>query len=226
MASTFGPDLALVEPFVGYGKVVTLRPKDKDAADQIRALVAATAMPPGPEHVCVLWADPRSLVVVEVRSAPCRATGWHDNCRDLCAAPPRVEVFGAARQWARPTKFVNPKVGIFVRQRARDADGLAALAAAQAAAYSRQMTLEDPGCATCALLSDGPTADEVTIVELWETQEAFDAHEAAPWHDEAEQVVVPLVASMDCDEVRGVTYQHGAEVAPAARAPSTGKGYQ
>ena len=153
--AAMGPELALVEPFVGYGKIVTLAPKNKEAADNLRALVAATAMPPGPEFVSVLApADPKVLVVVEIRKTPCRVSGFYDQAADQLSAAPAVELFGDARQWARPTKFVNPKVGVFVRQRARNGADLGALRDAQAAAYSRQMTLEDPGCATCAILSD------------------------------------------------------------------------
>lgn len=216
--AAMGPELALVEPFVGYGKIVTLAPKNKEAADNLRALVAATAMPPGPEFVSVLApADPKVLVVVEIRKTPCRVSGFYDQAADQLSAAPAVELFGDARQWARPTKFVNPKVGVFMRQRARNGADLGALRDAQAAAYSRQMTLEDPGCATCAILSDGPEGDALRIFELFETQDHFDAHAASPWHDEAEQAAVPLVASIDCDEVRGVTHQQGAKIAPAVK---------
>ena len=89
---------------------------------------------------------------------------------------------------------------------ARDAARTAELTTVQASAYARQMRLEDPGCTHCCILG-GLEASRIRIVELWMNEKFFQDHEKSQWHDEAEQKVVPLVADMTCDSVRGMQYE-------------------
>ncbi|KAH8051547.1 1-aminocyclopropane-1-carboxylate synthase [Aureococcus anophagefferens] len=95
-----GPGDPDLEPFRGNGKVVYLKPKSNPHAEQIRAIIAASAMPPGAEYTTVLTVQ-HDLVVVEVRSAPCRGNGWHDSVKDLVKEPPVVELTRATRRGPR-----------------------------------------------------------------------------------------------------------------------------
>ena len=203
MSPMMGPEIPDVEPFRGNGKVVYLKPKSNPHAEQIRAIIAASAMPPGAEYTTVLSVR-HDLVVVEARSAPCRGNGWHDSVTDLVKEPPVVELYPEALVWSR----INwkPTVGILVAQNARDAARTAELTAVQASAYARQMRLEDPGCTHCCILG-GLEASRIRIVELWMNEKFFQDHEKSQWRDEAEQRVVPLVADMTCDSVRGMQYE-------------------
>ena len=53
MSPMMGPEIPDVEPFRGNGKVVYLKPKSNPHAEQIRAIIAASAMPPGAEYTTV-----------------------------------------------------------------------------------------------------------------------------------------------------------------------------
>ena len=202
-AQSMGPHVRDMLPFRGCGKVVRLKPKDQPSVEQVRALIAASAMPPGAEYTTILTVE-YDLVVVEVRSTPCRATGWHDGVRDLLKEPAVVELFPEALVWSR----INwkPTVGILVTQNARAGAEIGDLRDSQVRAYSRQMPLEDPGCAHCCILG-GLHPAQITIVELWINHKAFEDHEASLWHDEAEQRAVPLVADMTCRMVQGMQYE-------------------
>ena len=219
-----GPELPLMEPFRGCGKIVRLEPKDRTSAERLRALAAASAMPPGPDYTTVLslggTVDLRHMYVVEVRKGPCRESGWYSNASDLLKCAPSVELFPEALQWSRFN--LKLKVGNFVTETTEDTAKAKELAAAHSEAISRRMTLENPGCTCCVVLSGSDeNPAQLRVVELWESQEASDIHDQSQWHEEAEQSIIPLVKEIDViSNVQGVQYDRPP---PEATSPAPAK---